>query len=400
MNRRRWLRSLLAGASGLIAGCTGAVPGLRFGAAQQTTAKTSPTPRPTVTSVAGTDLPLSEDALTRGAPKDLIPAIVDPAFGRDWADLEITYINRYGNEKTITPRLTAEDRVIGVRRRDRTRAYPLRILNWHEVVNDRFDGPLLVTYCPLCGSGVTADRIVREQPTIFGVSGLLWNSDLVMYDRLTESLWSQIAGVAVRGPRTGHRLQFVPSTIATWGAWRSANPETEVLLPPPESSTVQGREAIRDYTHNPYTRYAESAQVGIGANELPDSDIDLHPKAQVLGIATEGAAKAYPLKRVLEASVVNDRVGELPVVVAVTADERTLVGYVRRVDGTTLRFERVSPTRLEADGSRWEVATGRAIDGPYAGTRLRSAARRGQMFWFAWLDFQPDTTVYGESVGP
>lgn len=377
-----------------MAGCTTGLPDLSDGASPVTDVESTPTPRPTVTSVSGTELPLPDDAFTRGAPKDLFPAVVEPSFGSDWQDLEITYTSRQGNRKTLKPRLSAEDRVIGVTRGGEARAYPLRILNWHEVVNDRFGGPLLVTFCPLCGSGVTARRTVRDEPTVFGVSGLLWNSDLVMCDRRTESLWSQIAGAAVQGPMTGHLLSLVPSTIATWETWRSTHPDTAVLLPPPESNTVQGPDAVRDYTRNPYALYEGTEQIGLGANELPASAGALPPKTQVLGIVDEAAARAYPLEAVAAAGVVNDTVGDLPVVVTVTADQQTVVGYVRTVDDTTLSFEGPSASHLRAGGSRWEIATGRAVDGPYEGTRLRPASRRGQLFWFAWVDFHPDTAVY------
>ncbi|MFB6361090.1 MAG: DUF3179 domain-containing protein [Halobacteriales archaeon] len=393
MDRRRFLAGAVTGLSAAWAGCVGA----RVGSPEAATAQSSQgteTPVPTVEEVAGTSLPLSEEALTRGAPKDAIPAIVDPAFAPDWSDLEITFINRYGNEKVIQPRLNDEDRVIGVSRQGSARAYPLKLLNWHEVVNDVFGGPLLVTFCPLCGSGVTAERRVQGEPTVFGVSGLLWNSDLVMYDELTESLWSQIAGAAVRGPMTGQRLKLVPSTITTWETWRTGHPDTQVLLPPPESSTVQGDDAIRNYTRSPYALYEDSEQIGIGANEVPDSEVDLHPKTQVLGVTDGDAARAYPLEAVAEAGIVNERVGDRPVVVTATADDETVVGYIRTVDGSVLRFERASQTHLLAGGSRWEISTGRAVDGPHEGTQLRSASKRGQLFWFAWLDFHPNTTVY------
>lgn len=322
-----------------------------------------------VSSVAGVELSVPKAKLNRGAPKDAIPAITDPAFGPDWGSVE-------------ADPLQADDRVIGVTRDGRARAYPLRILNWHEIANDTFDGPLLVSYCPLCGSAVTAARRVNGQATIFGVSGFLWNSDLVMYDQRTESLWSQIAATAIRGPRTGQRLTLKPSKLTTWETWKQDHPDTTVLLPPPKSKTV-GDEATRNYNHNPYAGYEEDTRIGIGRNELPDSKKGIYPKTQVLGITSDGVTKAYPLPAVQKVGVVNDEVGDLPVVVTVAADDATLVGYDRRVDGSTLRFEKASATRLSADGSRWTITTGRAVDGPYEGTTLDPAAKKPQMFWFA-----------------
>jgi hypothetical protein len=329
-----------------------------------------------VETLADVDLPLERGPdLKRGAPKDAIPAITEPVFGEDWSDFDAS--------------LDAEDRVVGVTVDGHARAYPLGILNWHEVVNDSFGGPLLVSYCPLCGSGVTAQRRVDGEETVFGVSGLLWNNDLVMYDELTESLWSQVFATAVRGPKTGETMTLRPSTITTWRKWRDEHPDTEVLLPPPASNTVTG-EQTRNYDANPYDGYDESARIGIGGQNPDDR---LHPKTSVIGVATDDVARAYPLDNVeAEGGVVNDTVGDLPVVVA-TADG-SLVAYVRRVDGETLEFDRDSDV-LTAGGSRWAIVSGKALDGPHEGTTLERANDRSEMFWFAWADFFPDSGIYG-----
>jgi hypothetical protein len=293
----------------------------------------------------------------------------------------------------------------------RARAYPLSILGWHEVVNDRLGGPLLVTYCPLCGSGVVADRRIGSGPgdgivTSFGVSGLLWRGNLVLYDRATGSLWSQLLGRAVRGPRTGERLRLLPSRLTTWGEWREGHPDTEVLLPPPRSDTVRGPDATFDYTIDPYLSYDTSSAVGAGNTAFEDDR--LHPKAPVVGVASEppaltergespakwnGEARAYPLTVVEPLRVLNDTVGGRPVVVAVTPD-RSLVAYDRRVDDRTLRFLPVGRGYARAGGSRWRLATGRAVDGPHEGQRLSPATERSSMFWFAWVKLHPDTDLY------
>jgi hypothetical protein len=323
------------------------------------------------------DLPLDDSDLSRGAPKDAIPAITDPVFGSDWSGFDAS--------------LDDSSQVIGIERDGEARAYPFGIMNWHEIVNDEFNGPVLVTYCPLCGSGVTAERTVRGEETSFGVSGLLWMSDLVMYDTLTESLWSQVLGKAVQGPETGTSLSLLPSTITTWNEWQSDHPDTQVLLPPPESDTVQG-EVDRNYDRNPYSGYDESRQIGIGGGG--DADDRLHPKAPVIGVTNGGTARAYSFGAVQEAGgVVNDTVEGLPVAVA-TTDNETLVAYVRRVDGETLEFSRDGDV-LRAGDSRWRLVSGEALDGPLEGTRLQRANDRSQMFWFAWADFFPDTEVFG-----
>ncbi|ERH11674.1 MAG: protein of unknown function (DUF3179), partial [halophilic archaeon J07HB67] len=277
MNRRDLVAASLASLA-TVAGCAGRTDD--GATTEQTTATPTATePEPAtpaavsgpVETVAGVDLPVPEGLLGRGAPEDAIPAITQPAFGNDWSGVEIEAREGVGNELvTKDPRLRADDRVIGVERDGEARAYPLRVLNWHEVVNDEFGGPLLVTFCPLCDSGVTAVRTVAGEPTRFGVSGLLWNSDLVMYDAATDSLWSQIAGTAIRGRRTGHRLALVPSEITTLGDWRTAHPDTQVLLPPPASETVGDRDGVRDYTQNPYASYDSVGRIGIGQNSLDD----------------------------------------------------------------------------------------------------------------------------------
>lgn len=390
MDRRQFLAGVgLGGLTGL-AGCTGAF---------DSSTPTDPPPTQADDVVAGVELPVPRDRLARGAAKDAIPAITDPVFASDWSGLEIEVTSPLTGETTVKePRLAGDDRVIGVERNGEARAYPLRVLNYHEIVNDTFDGPTLVTFCPLCGSGVTAERRVRGEETTFGVSGLLWNSDLVMYDESTESLWSQIVGTAIRGPETGTELSFVPSQLTTLSTWRSEHPDTTVLLPPPESNTVNGRDATRDYNRNPYAGYEQNDAVGIGNNDEVDERIE--PKTTVLGITNGRAATAYPLPAVRERDgVVNDTVGDLPVVVAVGRDGGSLFGFVRRVDGETLTFDPADSGRMRAGGSVWSVSGGEALDGPFDDTTLDPAADRGQMFWFAWADFNPNSEIFGRDDG-
>lgn len=338
------------------------------------------------------ELPVPESQLQRGAPKDGIPAITEPTFGDDWSGIEIIIPDSNLGSYETAPRLSPEDRVISVERGGQARAYPLRALAWHEVVNESFGGPLLVTYCPLCGSGLVAERRVDGEVTTFGVSGFLWQSDLVMYDEATESLWSQLMATAIRGPKTGSTLDLVPSTFTTWKGFQERHPNGQVLLPSPESKTIRG-EVIVNYTRDPYRGYDESERIGIGANEFDDDR--LHPKAQVLGVSADGEARAYPLSVVSDQGVVNDRVGNLPVVVAVAPDG-TLVAYDRRIGATTLEFVSGNNGRLRAGGSRWVIATGEAVDGPYGGQTLDPATDTSPMFWFAWAEFNPDTDVYGD----
>jgi hypothetical protein len=351
------------------------------------------------------ELPVSDIELEVGAPRDAIPAIVDPAFGPDWSGIELDVRTATGS-KTIRPRLADTDLVVGVDRGGEARAYPLRILDWHEVVNESFDGPLLVTYCPLCRSALVAGRTVRGSATTFGVSGLLYRGNLVLYDDRTGSLWSQIAATAIRGPETGTRLAVEPSTLTTWGRWRETHDGTSVLLPPPWSGTVGGREETRDYTVDPYDSYETSGATrpfgSLNAAEENANDYRAltghHPKTLVLGIEHDGLARAYPLDAVQRAGVVNDSVGDLPVVVAPVDEGQGLAGYDRRIDGTAHEFSPAGPAHLRADGSRWRRHDGTAVDGPHRGSRLAPATATSPLFWFAWQSLNPETTVYGDGA--
>lgn len=200
-------------------------------------------------------------------PDSGIDAIVDPAFDDDWSSRNID--RQYRHERG-PPRLVAEQTVIGLTWDGGARAYPLSVLLHHEVVNDDAGWPVVVTYCPLCSSGMVASRRVDGVVTRFAVSGQLWipegvfaaaseqrgrtvgasleggrqvdvgaNGNLVLYDAATRSYWSQLLAAAICGPLSGTELSIRPSTVATWGEWQSAHPDTDVLLPPPSSETVE-----------------------------------------------------------------------------------------------------------------------------------------------------------------
>lgn len=324
-------------------------------------------------------LPVREDELRRGASKNGIPAITEPAFDTDYDG--------------VKPTLDDATRVVGVEHEGEARAYPLKVLTFHEIVNDDFGGPLLVTYCPLCASAVVADRVVGGSPTVFGVSGLLWHSDLVMYDVATESLWSQVLATAIRGERVGTQLTLRPATTTTWGRWRQSHPNSLVLLPAPQSTTITDSGA-EFYDRDPYVGYDTSPRVGIGQNDAVDDR--LHPKTRVLGIAHGGVARAYTWYLVRREGLVTDAVGGLPVVVA-ALDDGTMSAFVRRIDGETVRFHRAG-SKLSGVGSAWDIVTGRAVSGPHEGATLERANDRSTMFWFAWAEFYPETEIYREAA--
>lgn len=382
MDRRWFLSRVLTGAAIGLAGCAGQ--------ANQAVDPSGETASPTVSPLSSTqspppssesvDLPVSKTELRFGGPPDAITPIIEPAFASDWSE--------FRNQAPAGEAVLSDDvRVIGVERNGTARAYPLSILGLHEIVNDTFDAPLLVTYCPLCASGVVAERRVAGEETMFGNSGYTWRNDLVMYDFATESLWSQLMATAIRGPQTGESLTLVPSSITTWGEWRRAYPTTEVLLPPPVSGVKVPPEGDGAYDLSYYL-----SRRAYRGRDNPDREVSQY--TLVLGIATDGKVTAYPYPVVEDADVINDTVEPRPVVVG-TAPGDTMVGYDRRVAGGVLRFSRESDRLFRAGGSTWERTTGRAIDGPHAGTTLERAATEPPMFLRGWRDFHPDTTIYG-----
>lgn len=211
-----------------------------------------------------------------GPPRDGIPALADPE------------VVNAEDASFMRP----EDRVIGVTVGSEARAYPIRILNYHEIVNDRLSGRrILVTYCPLCGSGAVFDPRVSGLSLEFGVSGLLYKSDLLMYDRQTESLWSQLGMQAISGELSGEKLTLLPAMHTTWRDWTSRHPESTVL------SLKTGY--WRDYSQNPYERYAAAPGVTLLGDAI---DQRYPPKELVVGVIVDGVSKAYPYPELAKAS--------------------------------------------------------------------------------------------------
>ncbi len=226
-------------------------------------------------------------------------------------------------------------------------------------------------------------REVQGQQLTFGVSGSLIMNALVMYDRETNSLWSQFLGVGVRGPNAGVRLDLLGSTLTTWEAWRDAHPDTLVL--------DQGRRRT-----DPYGGYYSSGSAGVrGETNVDDR---LGTKEFVLGLQLDDTQKAYPFRYLSETPVVNDSVGGLSIVVAFDADTATGKIYDRTVDGRALTFDVAAAagggdaaTMVDREtGSTWLRLTGQALGGPLAGAQLVEVPAFA-VFWFAWSDFHPQS---------
>ncbi|MFB6294824.1 MAG: DUF3179 domain-containing protein [Candidatus Nanohaloarchaea archaeon] len=322
----------------------------------------------------GTKYTIHPSELVQGCPgKDCIPSIDNPQFQRAQ---EATWLDD-------------RDLVIGVETNGEAKAYPFRILNVHEIVNDRVGGkPVAVTYCPLCRSALVYSRVINGDTVEFGVSGKLYNANLVMYDRKTETYWSQIQGEAIVGPLVPHELDLVHSVITDWEGWRQAHPDTKVL------SRDTGIYPKSQYGSNPYTGFQSSGRVGFGVDNVDDR---LHSKEIVYGVAVGGNATAYVKSDVKQQDVINDRVGDVPVLVVEDQESGAIRVFDRRIEGDTLTFAVENGTLVDGDGNTWSF-DGTAQEGPYRGESLEQLNSHG-FFWFAWSSFHPETTIYGEAGG-
>ncbi|KAB1189056.1 MULTISPECIES: DUF3179 domain-containing protein [Haloferax] len=301
-------------------------------------------------------------------PRDAIPSVDDPSF-------------------TDTYDGPDDDEVISLTVGDETRAYPIRYLHYHEIVNDSVAGvPVAVTWCPLCGSAVVYDRRVDGQALEFGVSGKLADDDLVMYDRETESEWKQSLGECIAGELEGNSLSVLPAAMTTWHAFSDATPDGLVMRPPGGASEAAGDgddpEPI-DYDLEPYEQYFEMDGFGLGAHRGTggrdwDGALDgIEPKSVVLGLEFDGESVGVPLTVVDDAGgVVTLDVGEESVVVFATD------AGIHAFSNPALEFDPVGDRRtFHADGTDWNGATGTAADGR---SLQRVPARR--LFAFAWRD--------------
>lgn len=272
-----------------------------------------------------------------------------------------------------------EDEVFGVAIGGETRAYPLRIANWHEMVNDTVGGvPFSLAYCTLCGAGILFRTDVEgfDEPLVFGSSGLLYRSNKLMYDHATRSLWNQFTGRPVVGPLAAAdlELEILPVTITTWGAWRRLHPTTTVL--------ALDTGYARDYAPGAaYGAYFASADLMFPA--LVEKG-DLGAKAQVFGVRAPGGNAAWPLDAFTGGAVRHGRAGLWDLVLVGEADARTVRAY-RTEPGE--RFEAAGTALVRADGARFTVAEAGLV-GPDGAFRPRVAGHVA--YWFAWAGYLGD----------
>lgn len=328
-------------------------------------------------------VPLSE-IFSGGPPKDGIPAIDKPAFDSVAAA-----------DKWLKPK----EPVILFERNGDVRAYPLQILIWHEIVNDKVGGvPATITFCPLCNTAIAFDRRLDGRVLDFGTTGNLRFSDLVMYDRQTESWWQQITGEAIVGELTGKRLTYLPAQIISWETFKSNFPQGKVL------NRDTGH--YRSYGRNPYVGYDNIESSPFLYSGPRDSR--LRPMERVVTVSTGKEDVVYPFSVLEKVRVVNDSVGGTPIVVifekGVTSaldgssipdsrDIGTAAVFGRTLEGKVLTFklagEKVTDTQT---GSIWTIL-GTATAGSLMGKRLTPVIS-GHHFWFSWAVFKPKTRVY------
>lgn len=272
------------------------------------------------------------DAIDHGGPpRDGIPAIYQPKYlPADKANF-----------------LRPDDRVLGFSIDGIYRAYPIFILNWHELVNSEINKqPYLISYCPLCGTGMAFSSMVHGQHLQFGVSGLLYSSDVLFYDRQSDSLWSQIHRRAISGKWLGESLEQLPLEHTTWKKWREKHPQTQVL------SNRLGYK--REYRNDPYRGYEKSKQLFFKvAHKIPK---EYHPKERVLGLIVNGKAKAYPFAEL-------------------------------RKQGQAIFMDEFNGQSFQI---RWDQSNNSAhildLDGKPIVTTIA--------FWFAWYAFYPETKIF------
>ena len=322
-----------------------------------------------------------------GPPPEGIPTIDDPSFQN---------ASEVGDLSDAEP-------VVAVEINGEARAYPIRILTRHELVNDTLGGvPVTVSYCPLCNSAVTYDRRAAGRVLDFGTSGRLYQSSLVMYDRQTQSLWTHYDGRAVIGRLAGVQLDFFPTQIIAWGEWKQANPESQVLI------GETGGPSLDVYGGNPYAGYETSADLLSPGFQSEAIDERLPRKERVVGLRnTRGEATAIRHSYLREAQVVELTFNGLPIVVwnlpGTTSALDTRVVFEGRDVGTTGVFSAlIGDTALTFEpaeggfrdretGTLWSV-TGKATEGTFEGAQL-APQEFLDTFWFAWSTFNKSTTI-------
>ena len=282
-----------------------------------------------------------------------------------------------------------EDLVIGIQIGNDARAYPHAILDWHEIINDTFAGTAVaITYCPLTGSGIGLNRMLDGQLTTFGVSGLLYNSNLIPYDRMTRSYWSQMMTKGIKGIYADKPFELVPVVETTIETWVEMYPDTKV------NSTNTGYS--RDYNFYPYGSYRTNDRLIFPVN---NNDARLTKKERVHGVAVDNRSIVFQIHEFPEEiTTVNHELSGVPIITAGSGLKNFAVSYNRTlVTGEVLTFSPVQdklPVIMIDDttGSQWDVF-GRCVKGVYRDAQLE-LLKSYIAYWFAWAAFYPNPEIY------
>ncbi len=375
--------------------------------------------------------------LSGGPPPNGIPAL---GFTGDWQGAATaTPSPQFVAQDEASSWLADREPVLVVTLNNEVKAYPMRILTWHEIVNDTLAGvPIAVTFCPLCNSGLAFDRripltaetkatvatlnpaatlsevtnellelyqaqggteeIVGMLEVTFATSGMLYNSNLLMFDSQTSTLWSQLSGDGNVGTLTGTKLLRYPAQVMSFADFKSAYPDTLVL------SHETGFQ--RSYGENPYLGYDVAGEPAF----LFDGEVDgrLPPKTRVVTLEQNDETIAYPFEVLQERRVVNDTVANKPItlfwqagtasaldkqVIADSQDVGSVGVFSREVNGQTLTFVRKDETFTDEEThSVWNLA-GEAVTGSLKGTKLTPIIHDNTL-WFAWAAFKPETKIF------
>jgi hypothetical protein len=311
-----------------------------------------------------------DQIVSGGPPRDGIPSIDDPKFT---------------TEQEADKILEGSELVVGLNINGDIRAYPLQILVWHEIVNDKVGGvPVAITYCPLCFTNQVFNRTLEDGNVVeFGTSGKLYNSNLVMYDRTSESLWSQALGQSIVGKYAGINLQRVLFDVANWKEWKALYPESKVL------SRDTGYS--RPYGADPYGDYYTNSEVLFPVSNRDDR---LGLKEIIIGLENDGQYKAYKLQDIEDKRIINDEINNKSISLF-SAFPFMARAFDPVVDGKVLQFKYNPQTKSILDiqtGSEWNFE-GVAINGIMKGKQLtRMPFDEG--FWFEWVAFHPKTELY------
>lgn len=306
-----------------------------------------------------------------GPPPDGIPSIDSPKF-----------ISAADGDHFLAD----SDKVVGLNINGDVRAYPLQILVWHEIVNDNIGGfPVAVTYCPLCFTNQVFSRTVNSTILEFGTSGKLYNSNLVMYDRGSKTLWSQALGEGIVGKYAGIKLEKLPFDVAYWKDWKQLYPKSKVLSKDTGSARPYGADPYGDYYTSPDILFP-----------ISNTDNRLGLKEIVVGLANGGLYKAYKLQDIENLKAINDKLSNKSITFF-SSYPIMVRAFDPIVNNQSLIFYYNSSNKSFTDkqtGSKWDFE-GKSIDGSLKGEQLlRLPFDEG--YWFEWSAFHPETKIYSQ----